>query len=1115
MTESKNQRTTSFLHGMALALCFLAALALPRISHAQTAPGAQVDVVFVMDTSGSMDDEFTALCAEIPRIVKELENRGVSVHYKILNIHPPLDANIVSCAEGYISETVAGATATHAEDWGPAVRDVSAGYGWQPKQVRVVITMSDEPPYHGEPCAGSDEDSIVQAITAALANRVRVAPILGSGHEKWPCARQLADKLATGTGGAVFLSTLPAADLVDGIMGIIGSMVADQDGDGITDKDDPFPLDPCKPDPQAVCHPRQVCGISNTPHWDDDGDGRTDEELPNGQDDDGDGLVDEDVGGPNCPFPPQDCGVNSHRGFDDDADGRMDEEIGNNKDDDGDGYIDEDVTCACPPPQTLATATKGVDDDHDFRIDEELPNGNDDDGDGCIDEDVGSGGSITTVAPPALPVVSGRITDGNKNPIAGAMVGILAGTDDLTTNAPALISTLTDLDGNYEIKVPWNPTTDAGKTYRVRVSLVHYDNGGQAGTPANQIFAVAFSPDPASTQAVFVVLLPFTLSSAQDKIKQSADFGELTNPPLGSYANLPLDRWDALPDLAGVYVRIYQAYRFARDGLGGLGLPPFTQSLLVRAFVEDSDLASADFIHTATGAQIRIKPDESRWDCIYAPKNVEWHEFGHHVMYLGYGGLPQRPKGLSWDDPSYDAHDGYINPDTTGSFVEGWATFYASAIALSRNEKNASVYPPVIRSSGLQKVYYEATDYLAKPDLEPNYRLWEDARNWAQRHRQFKNREEFAVAGILWDLLDPGVETRAVEWLGVKGYDSVSISARDLWAAITGFKRGDGRQRVSTVRDLYLAIRNNSQLLAVANASATDIEQIFYEHGAYIDPDSYSNALSPDLFGYSGGRYPHENYPNRPDVPGLPGTAVKINTQSLFGAPIQGVTLTVTTKYPPPFQVYDTEHQVYMAGAEGIFYYEPPPAVYTTTTSIVARAQDGTTSQPWIIDNQHFWQKWYDKSGSANPQAPTYLLDHRFVFVPGGLGAGATSAGGALAVTLVVLLAGGGLAGWALLHRRPAPALLWIRHGASGREFPLHRPELTIGRGPDNSLVLPGDLISRHHVRIRRTGDEYVIEDLGSTTGTFVNHQRVTRAVLHDGDEIGIGETLMVFRQRG
>lgn len=76
------------------------------------------------------------------------------------------------------------------------------------------------------------------------------------------------------------------------------------------------------------------------------------------------------------------------------------------------------------------------------------------------------------------------------------------------------------------------------------------------------------------------------------------------------------------------------------------------------------------------------------------------------------------------------------------------------------------------------------------------------------------------------------------------------------------------------------------------------------------------------------------------------------------------------------------------------------------------------------------------------------------------------------------------------------------------------RDGLTIGRLPDCDLVIPTKYVSRRHARVVRNGSEWVLEDLASSGGTFVNRLRATRKVLQDEDEIRIGELRIQFSAR-
>ncbi len=91
-------------------------------------------------------------------------------------------------------------------------------------------------------------------------------------------------------------------------------------------------------------------------------------------------------------------------------------------------------------------------------------------------------------------------------------------------------------------------------------------------------------------------------------------------------------------------------------------------------------------------------------------------------------------------------------------------------------------------------------------------------------------------------------------------------------------------------------------------------------------------------------------------------------------------------------------------------------------------------------------------------------------------------------------------------HREEQPRLVIRMPGQPLQETPLDRPAFSIGRKPDNDVVLPPKYISGHHGRLERQGTLWHYVDLGSANGTFVNGQRVQSAVLCDGDIMRIGD---------
>jgi ABC-type multidrug transport system ATPase subunit len=72
--------------------------------------------------------------------------------------------------------------------------------------------------------------------------------------------------------------------------------------------------------------------------------------------------------------------------------------------------------------------------------------------------------------------------------------------------------------------------------------------------------------------------------------------------------------------------------------------------------------------------------------------------------------------------------------------------------------------------------------------------------------------------------------------------------------------------------------------------------------------------------------------------------------------------------------------------------------------------------------------------------------------------------------------------------------------------------EITIGRTADNTIVLDHPQVSARHAIIRRTPEGVLVEDRGSTNGTYVNHRRITRATLHPGDQLQIASYQLVYQ---
>lgn len=94
----------------------------------------------------------------------------------------------------------------------------------------------------------------------------------------------------------------------------------------------------------------------------------------------------------------------------------------------------------------------------------------------------------------------------------------------------------------------------------------------------------------------------------------------------------------------------------------------------------------------------------------------------------------------------------------------------------------------------------------------------------------------------------------------------------------------------------------------------------------------------------------------------------------------------------------------------------------------------------------------------------------------------------------------------------PGAAYLVVIYGNElGKRIPLGATDVECGRVMQTDIPLDDDAVSRKHARFAWTGSSYIVSDLGSTNGTFVNDINVRERTLVDGDQIKIGRTIFKF----
>ncbi|MCA9311379.1 MAG: hypothetical protein KDA21_09255, partial [Phycisphaerales bacterium] len=195
-----------------------------------------VDIVFVMDTSSSMNDEASVICATVTALSAYIANQGIDLQAEYLGI-----ADTPGGAFGCLTDSVInrfgttvpgmppagnetlgdcpGGSEVPSEDWARATSIVAAYQPWRPGALRIVVPISDEGPWCGDPVNVFDDDATFHAITIALGGEVIISPLLGTGSSQAVIDRGAL--LADATGGEWTLTTEGGQEIFDSISNIV------------------------------------------------------------------------------------------------------------------------------------------------------------------------------------------------------------------------------------------------------------------------------------------------------------------------------------------------------------------------------------------------------------------------------------------------------------------------------------------------------------------------------------------------------------------------------------------------------------------------------------------------------------------------------------------------------------------------------------------------------------------------------------------------------------------------------------------------------------------------------------------------------------------------------
>ena len=303
--------------------------------------------------------------------------------------------------------------------------------------------------------------------------------------------------------------------------------------------------------------------------------------------------------------------------------------------------------------------------------------------------------------------------------------------DDVT------VETSTDAEGYYEIPLE---TLEAEESYELNVVFAYTEE-------EDIYFGILHgrSSEPVYLQMTIVdekiISMKFVQSSEENEF-----IAESFEPRMYSIADLDLDDFltgeNGLIFYTSLYIHMAEALEFYKYTLGE-NVGSWSPLMVYTHQSQETAYISSD-----AGISIRINKKDSYHASDLRPLNLEYHEFSHYAMHALYRDIPKAQSGLI---PEF-RDDGYLNPSTSDSYIEGFAHFMSLIIHEESRERAFQLEQA--KSQGEpdnNDLILETRELCGKfGSLEVNYKPWE----------KFGEAEKFAIAGILWDLYDGAEQNR-------------------------------------------------------------------------------------------------------------------------------------------------------------------------------------------------------------------------------------------------------------------------------------------------------------------------------------------------------------------
>ncbi len=455
--------------------------------------------------------------------------------------------------------------------------------------------------------------------------------------------------------------------------------------------------------------------------------------------------------------------------------------------------------------------------------------------------------------------------------------------------------------------------------------------------------------------SVSYTIQDFNFEPAEDRVTSFAGTTRCAEPvlvsPLAIGVSLPYDpdgltnsQPDRFGHLAVQYTRTYNAYEFARDGLGKTGITPVRVNGW-DTLPEESEWGMA---YDCDNNTIKIEADTSAVfgsDASSAVFDIR-HEYGHHYMchspIAGSGSLPPV-------DVNDENHDNLYNASSADSWTEGFATYFAAAVGQHNGEEEPQA---VDTTNGMLDLKTDgaALDNPAVAGEQPKFG---------------QHAEEYAIASLMWQLSE------------TTGHDTL-LTALENSAVFTPTNFHLVYSKLIADPNIPGLFNNMNCDYPQTSIPITGIDCMFISMGFYHDFNG--DGFYGDGEQVGGTRWwltVRGSDVFRPSVPPLAGSLLQLSAVDETAQPMRVDGFNIEIEYDAPLSEQSFAYTRTVSGEDPWQFNILVPGVSSRAKILPVKA-GYAADEPLIIESGYFHEQINPYVGDGTQPVPPILADHTF-----------------------------------------------------------------------------------------------------------------------------------------